>query len=75
MATIYTTVQGDTWDSIAYAVYGDELKAQTLMESRANILLLDYQVFPNGIEVTAPDIDEDETYDEDLPDWRKDDEE
>lgn len=69
---IYTTTQGDTWDLIAWKVYGDEQKAQHLMKERANIRLLDYQVFPAGIIVALPDLAEEDSYDDDLPDWRKD---
>lgn len=68
----YTTISGDTWDTIAKAAYGDELKADILMQDRANITLLDYQVFPTGVKIHIPEITEEETYDYDLPDWRKD---
>lgn len=68
----YTTVSGDTWDTIARAAYGDELKAEHLMKERANIRLLDCQVFPAGIVVTVPEISDKTAYDDDLPDWRKD---
>jgi phage tail protein X len=71
MAT-YTTVSGDTWDMIARQAYGDELLAHHIMQDRENITLLDYQVFPTGIEVYIPDLSETQTYDDDLPDWRKD---
>lgn len=67
----YTTVSGDTWDTIARAAYGDELKAEHLMKERANIRLLDYQVFPAGIVVTVPEISDETAYNDDLPDWRK----
>lgn len=33
MAGTYETVQGDTWDKIAYQVYGDEKYAGYLMEN------------------------------------------
>ena len=69
MATVQT-VQGDTWDTIARRIYGDELRAQDLMEERENIRLLEYQVFPAGITVMAPEVEERNTLD-DLPDWRK----
>lgn len=71
MGSNYTTVQGDTWDVIAFKVYGDELKAQQLMQSRENIELLDYQTFPAGITVFCPVIlDGDEGRGE-LPEWRR----
>lgn len=68
----YTTVSGDTWDIIAKAVYGDELKADHLMQARENVTLLDYQVFPGGAIVHVPEISEAESYDDNLPDWRRD---
>lgn len=68
----YTTVSGDTWDVIARAVYGDELKADHMMQERKNLPLLDYQVFPSGVTVYVPDLSEEELDDDDLPDWRKD---
>ncbi len=71
MAT-YTTISGDTWDVIAKKTYGDELKADRLMQQRENLPLLDYQVFPSGVEVYIPDISDEDAYEADLPDWRKD---
>lgn len=70
MAAATTSVQGDTWDTIAKRIYGDELKTQILMEARKNIRLLDIQVFPAGVVVATPDPTE-EPASEDLPDWRK----
>lgn len=67
----YVTKQGDTWSTIAFSIYGDETKAQTIMEERANLLLLDTEVFPAGVDVLAPDIDEDGYDVVDLPAWRK----
>lgn len=65
-----TTVQGDTWDTIALRTYGNVLRAQELMEARENVRLLDYQIFPGGVQVAVPDIEESAVPD-DLPDWRK----
>lgn len=62
----YTTVSGDTWDMIAYNALGNEKYAGKLMEANWN--LLEYTVFPAGINVIIPDIDIEE--EEDLPDWR-----
>ncbi len=70
-----TTVMGDTWDTIALRAYGGEPRSlprhtQVLMEARENIRLLDYQVFPTGIVVAVPDVDDTDSAD-DLPEWRK----
>ena len=65
-----TTVQGDTWDTIAKRVYGDTLRTQELMEARENVRLLDIQVFPDGVTIATPEVEERPATD-DLPEWRK----
>jgi len=65
-----TTIMGDTWDTIALRFYGNVLRAQELMEARENRPLLDYQVFPAGVTVVTPEIEE-STAADDLPEWRK----
>lgn len=55
MATVYKTVAGDTFDIIAYQQYGDETKADKIME--ANPELLDYFVFPANVSVVIPELD------------------
>lgn len=67
----YITVQGDTWDTIAFKIYGDEFKAQQLLQDRENITLIDYQIFPSGITVHLPVISEEEEAEADMPEWRK----
>ena len=66
---LYVTVQGDCWDSLAFELYGDEKYMQLLIE--ANWPLLDYLVFPSGIEIFVPDMPDEE--DEDAPFWRQED--
>ncbi len=66
MASTYETKQGDTWDLMAYDLYGDEKYMRYLME--ANLPLLDIMVFSSGVKIYVPDLPE-ET-DEDLPFWR-----
>lgn len=69
MKTI-TTVMGDTWDTVALRAYGNTLRTQELMETRENIRLLDYEVFPAGVTVATPAFEEAAAAD-DLPEWRK----
>jgi len=69
MKTI-TTVMGDTWDTIALRAYGDTMRTQELMEARENIRLLDIQVFPGGVVVATPEVEDRYSVD-DLPEWRK----
>lgn len=63
----YRTKQGDTWDKIAYQVYGDEMKADVLMDNNPD--LLDIFVFNAGTIVYIPTLEEEEDT-EDAPDWR-----
>ena len=61
----YSTISGQTWDMIAKEVYGKETSADKLME--ANPKLLGIFVFPEGIVLEVPEIDEKE---QNLPPWR-----
>ena len=63
----YITIQGDTWDMIAKKVYGNEKYLDILMQK--NFPLLDYLVFPAGIEVLIPDKPPDRQ--ENLPIWSR----
>ena len=69
MAKKYTTIQGDTWDLIAYKVYGAEKYMRYLIE--ANWEQIDVLRFSSGTVLNVPDLPE-ET-DEDAPFWRQDD--
>lgn len=69
MASTYMTSQGDTWDLMAYNLYGAEKYMRYLAE--ANWPLLDILVFPSGVKINVPDIPEDAA--EDVPFWRVDD--
>lgn len=55
-SSTYTTVQGDTWDVIAYVEYGDELQMHWLIE--ANPQHRETVVFPAGVVLQVPDIGE-----------------
>lgn len=52
MADKYVTVSGETWDEIAYKVYGDEHYCDRLMDRNRD--KLDYFIFPDGITLTIP---------------------
>ena len=64
---IYTTVQGDMWDSIAYHFYGDVKYIGLLFKSNPD--LLDVFVFSAGEKVFIPELPEE--YEDDLPEWRR----
>lgn len=63
----YKTVQGDTWDSIAYSELGDELHMTALMQ--ANPCLLQTVIFGAGVVLQIPEITEVESLD--LPPWKR----
>ncbi len=63
---IYTTVQGDMWDSIAYQFYGDVKYIGLLLQNNAD--LLEIYVFSAGTKVCIPKLPEED--EEDVPEWR-----
>jgi len=64
----YRTKQGDMWDYIAWAVYGDESYVFVLY--RANPQYLDVYLFEDGIDIYCPEITAEAEEDEDIPEWR-----
>lgn len=65
MAKVYKTRSGDVWDVIAKEVYGDEAYTSFLMTNNQH--LINYFIFPEGIELVIEDKPEEETL---LPEWR-----
>ena len=63
----YTTVQGDMWDSIAYAQLGDVAHTDKLMN--ANLQYREFYTFPAGIVLVLPEIRN--TVSSALPPWKK----
>ena len=67
MPSSYTTVSGDTWDSIAYSELGDErYMGLLLLANPAQDYVLS---FPDGVALTVPDVPEPDP-DANLPPWR-----
>lgn len=71
----YVTIQGDTWDGIAYKLWQVEAYAPKLIS--ANINLRTYQLFPANVRLNVPDVTIEERNNEQsgLPPWRRWDEE
>lgn len=67
MEKTYTTKQGDTWDAIAFQVYGDVIYTGFLMQ--ANFPHLDTFVFDAGAVLQTPDLPEDDDL-ANAPIWR-----
>lgn len=55
MAKTYTTVQGDTWDYIAFKTLGSEYLLPILLD--ANQKFRNEVIFSGGITLNIPDID------------------
>lgn len=70
MSKTYTTISGETWDQIAYSIYGEERHCGYLMD--ANRDKLDFFVFPAGVTLVLPDADSLISTDvsSDYPAWR-----
>lgn len=62
---VYVTSAGDMWDKIAYDQMGSEDFMGELI--RNNDELVDIVVFPAGIEVDIPEVDDTQT---EFPSWR-----
>ena len=50
----YVTAQGDTWDIIAYKMYGNERQMSTLIE--ANSQYRETVIFPPDMTLQVPDV-------------------
>ncbi|WP_375104052.1 tail protein X [Paenibacillus sp. RS8] len=64
---IYTTVQGDTWDGIAFKVY-EQASLMTLLIN-ANPEYVSTVVFSGGVSLNVPDKPADAA--DTLPPWRR----
>jgi phage tail protein X len=62
----YVTSAGDTWDSIAYALWGNEYLMSELQE--ANPDYLDVLVFESGVRLVVPVVEDPAA--EVLPPWK-----
>jgi len=63
----YTTIQGDTWDSIAHKLYGSSLQLVRLME--ANPEHMRTVIFGAGVVLQVPELQEHPA--SELPPWRR----
>lgn len=67
---IYRTKKGDTWDNIAFLLWGNEYLMLELIKS--NWKHRETIVFSEGITLLIPDIETDDA--EDAPEWMQDEE-
>lgn len=64
----YTTMQGDTWDGIAYKLYQDESYMTDLM--KLNPDLTQTVIFSAGVVLSLPEVVEPQQA-TDLPPWKR----
>lgn len=64
---VYYTKEDDTWDVIAFKVYGDEMLYIDLMQ--ANSKLIDIAIFPANIPIICPDVKP--SIIKNLPPWKR----
>lgn len=55
--TVYSTIQGDTWDGIAFRLWGREHLMSALLQ--ANPDHADVLMFPAGIVLNVPEVNPD----------------
>lgn len=67
MITTYTTRAGDTWDIVAYNLWGDEFRMTELQQ--ANPDYLGILVFDAGVQLVVPIIDT--SVSSSLPPWKQ----
>lgn len=65
-SSIYSTIQGDVWDMIAFKIYGDTDLTYLLLD--ANPVHVKTTVFDAGVILNVPEAPEETTAD--LPPWR-----
>ena len=66
---VYRTQSGDTWDLIAYRVYGSEGYYHDLI--RSNLALIDIAVFDANVPIILPEIAEESNNDTSSPPWKR----
>lgn len=66
-SSTYTTVQGDTWDYIAYKALGNELYMDQMID--ANPTFRKITIFNGGITLTVPAVSA--VVSSSLPPWKR----
>lgn len=67
MLNSYITILGDTWDSIAYKVWGNEMNMDSLIME--NLEHKDTYIFSAGVKLTLPEISLEVS--KSLPPWKR----
>ncbi len=67
--TLYTSKQGERWDTVAYKAYGDATKINELIEANPNVPITD-EIPPNTV-LNVPIIPEPTLDEALLPPWKR----
>lgn len=67
MTKTYTTISGDTWDIVAYKVFGDERYMDKII--KANMQHRETVIFPAGVTLQLPEVEA--RTPAGLPPWKK----
>jgi len=67
MINTYKTISGDMWDKIAFEQMGSTLYTDQLIMANAEYAAV--FVFPAGIELTIPEVEDEENLE--LPPWKR----
>ena len=68
-ADTYTTIQGDTWDSIAKALWAEERLMHLLLSENPDYLGV--TVFSGGVTLKVPAVSDEDLAQADLPPWKQ----
>lgn len=69
--TQYTVIEGDRWDMIAYAAYGDASRMKDLIEANKGVPI--YGTLPAGLQINVPILQtpSKDVQNELLPPWKR----
>ena len=68
---IYTTVDGDTWDNIAWRFYGDATQISPLLLANCGMRIPFEPALEAGFQIVVPIIAQSDVQTADLPPWRQ----
>jgi phage tail protein X len=68
---IYTAIQGDTWDNIAWRFYGDATQIGPLLQANCGIRVPFESALDAGVQIVVPIIEQSDVNTADLPPWRQ----
>lgn len=65
----YITIEGQGWDSVAQACYGDPMRMLDIAAANKDVPL--YDLLPGGIRLQVPVIETEQADTSNLPPWKR----